>query len=97
MNYSTLPKSKFFNTGYLSKTILDEARVQQDLMSQKISNYCESQYTVCPCPTKPCLWQAGPCQRNSDSLSINYATPLPTYGLPPLDRKLPCLRYIQAP
>ena len=92
MNYSTIPKSKFFNTGYLSKNTLGETRLQQDLMSQRVSNYCENQYTVCPCPTKPC-----PCQRNSDSLLINYATPLPTYGLLPLNKKLPCLRYIQAP
>ena len=92
MNYNTIPKTKFFNTGYLSKTILDETRVQQNLMSQTISNYCEDQYTVCPCATKPCK-----CQRNSDSLLINYATPLPTYGLAPLSNTLSCLRYIQAP
>ena len=97
MNYSTIPKSRFFNTGYLSKNTLGETRLQQELMSQRISNYCEPQYTVCPCPTKPCLWELGPCQRNSDSLLINYATPLPTYELPPLDNKLPCLRYVQAP
>ena len=92
MNYNTLPKSKFFNTGYLSKNTLGDIRLQQDLMSQRISNYCEPQYTVCLCPTKPCK-----CQRNSDSLLVNYATPLPTYGLHPLDKKLSCLRYIQSP
>ena len=92
MNYTTIPKTKFFNTGYLSKTNIDEIRLQQDLMSQRISNYCENQYTVCSCHIKPCK-----CQRNSDSLFINSSTPLPTYGLSPINNKLSCLRYIQPP
>ena len=90
MNYSTIPKSKFFNTGYLSKNTIDDMRLNQNLMTQRVSNYTEHLYTVCPCLQKPCK-----CQRNSESLQLNSETPLPTYGWKPLNPKLDCLRYIQ--
>ena len=67
MNYSTIPKSKFFNTGYLSKNTIDDMRLNQNLMTQRISNYTDHLYTICQC--NPCV-----CQRNSDSLLINSAT-----------------------
>ncbi len=93
MNYSTIPKSKFFNTGYLSKNTIDDMRLNQNLMTQRVSNYTDHLYTVCPCH----LPQSCKCQRNSDSLLVNSATPLPTYGWKPLNPKLDCLRYIQPP
>jgi hypothetical protein len=89
MNYSTIPKTKFFNTGFLRKDTIDEMRLNQNLMTQRVSNYCDHLYTVCPCHQKTCK-----CQRNSDSLLINSATPLPTYGWKPMNPNLDCLRWV---
>ena len=79
MNYYRIPKPKFFNLGYLHKNTIDDMRLNQNLMTQRVSNYNDHLYTVCPYnPSQICK-----CQRNSDSLLVNSATPLPTYGWKP--------------
>jgi hypothetical protein len=62
-------KSKFHNTGFLTKSVINEIRLNQGLQSQNISNVCinyfdENTSKLCP-PT----------------LAHLKLTPLPTYNL----------------
>ena len=81
MNYN---RTKFFNTGYLPNNS-NEKRFKQGLDSQFISNTCVN-------------YMIETNQQNLPYFNTYYyphgATPLPTYGLPPISNMEPCVRWL---
>jgi len=95
---NSIPTTKFFNTGFLSQSLIGEMRIKQGLMPQTISNDCLNSYSKEGYVLSKNLLNT----RYNPPISNNrmypaLETPLPTYGLRPIPSNAPCARYVQPP